>query len=101
MPRSAIITSGTTAVAIPTAWPATRSPRGGIIAVVDSFDSMTSDRPYRQALSLDETIARLRASAGSQLDAGLVARWIGLLEAGKWPPPANELLVYPMRGEHA
>jgi putative two-component system response regulator len=39
-----------------------------VIAVVDAFDAMTSDRPYRQALSVDEILRRLQEGAGSQWD---------------------------------
>lgn len=43
-----------------------------VIAVVDSFDAMTSDRPYRKALTVDEALARLREGAGSQWDPAVV-----------------------------
>lgn len=37
-----------------------------IIAVADSLDAMTSDRPYRSALSLDEAMAEFRRHKGQQ-----------------------------------
>ena len=43
-----------------------------IMAVADSFDAMTSARPYRNALPLDEAARRLRADAGAQFDAAVV-----------------------------
>jgi len=43
-----------------------------IIAVADSFDAMTSDRPYRQALSYEEAIEELRRCAGTQFDPQVV-----------------------------
>jgi HD-GYP domain-containing protein (c-di-GMP phosphodiesterase class II) len=39
-----------------------------IIAVVDAFDAMSSDRPYRKALTNDEVIAELRRCSGTQFD---------------------------------
>jgi PAS domain S-box-containing protein/putative nucleotidyltransferase with HDIG domain len=39
-----------------------------IIAVADSYDSMTSDRPYRPAPSKDYAIAELRRCSGTQFD---------------------------------
>jgi putative nucleotidyltransferase with HDIG domain len=39
-----------------------------IIAVCDSYNAMTSDRPYRRALSHDAALAELRAHAGWQFD---------------------------------
>ena len=37
-----------------------------ITLVCDAFDAMTSDRPYRPALSVSEALAEVRAGAGSQ-----------------------------------
>lgn len=41
-------------------------PGARILAVADSFDSMTTDRPYRGALSVDHAICELRRCAGTQ-----------------------------------
>ncbi|MBC7236597.1 MAG: response regulator [Chloroflexi bacterium] len=55
-------------------------PRGArIIAVVDAFDSMIFDRPYRSALAIDEACQRLRQAAGNQLDPELVEQWLEIL----------------------
>jgi putative nucleotidyltransferase with HDIG domain len=43
-----------------------------IVTVADSFDAMTTDRPYRKALSLDEAVHRLEENSGIQFDARLV-----------------------------
>ncbi|MCX7944744.1 MAG: GAF domain-containing protein [Deltaproteobacteria bacterium] len=43
-----------------------------IITVADSFDAMTSDRPYRKAFSLDEALNELKTKAGSQFDPKIV-----------------------------
>jgi HD-GYP domain-containing protein (c-di-GMP phosphodiesterase class II) len=39
-----------------------------ILAVTDSFDAMTSDRPYRAALTHEQAIAELERCSGSQFD---------------------------------
>jgi hypothetical protein len=44
-----------------------------IIAVADTFDAITSDRPYRSAASQKRALAVLEAEAGAQLDAAAVA----------------------------
>ena len=39
-----------------------------IVAVADVYDALTSDRPYRRAMSVDEARATLEAQAGGALD---------------------------------
>ncbi|MBI5233872.1 MAG: HD domain-containing protein, partial [Deltaproteobacteria bacterium] len=43
-----------------------------IIAVVDTFDAMRSDRPYRNALPLTNILDEMQRVAGSQLDPSIV-----------------------------
>lgn len=43
-----------------------------IVAVADSFDAMTSDRPYRQGMSISKAGAILNAGRGTQWDAQIV-----------------------------
>jgi len=50
-----------------------------IVAVADSFDAMTSNRPYRRALRLDEALSRLRLGAGTQWDPVIVGNMIRLI----------------------
>lgn len=52
-----------------------------ILAIADAFDSMTSDRPYRKALSQQDAFAELRQCAGSQFDPHLVERFITMIQA--------------------
>jgi diguanylate cyclase (GGDEF)-like protein len=53
-----------------------------ILAIADSFEAMTSARPYRPALSLEEVVTELRQGAGFQFDPGLVDMFIDIVEAG-------------------
>jgi putative two-component system response regulator len=53
-----------------------------IITIVDAYDAMTTDRPYRAALSMEETVRRLRAGRGSQFDPEMLDIFLGLLAAG-------------------
>lgn len=52
-----------------------------IIALCDSFDAMTSDRPYRPGLGLQEACAEIAACAGGQFDPDLAPRFIDVLQA--------------------
>jgi putative nucleotidyltransferase with HDIG domain len=48
-----------------------------IIAVADTFDALTSDRPYRDANSHRRALRIIGAEAGAQLDAAAVAAFLG------------------------
>jgi HD-GYP domain-containing protein (c-di-GMP phosphodiesterase class II) len=51
-----------------------------IITIVDSYDAMTSDRPYRRGMPVEEAVARLEAGMGTQFDPGLTQLFIQMLE---------------------
>ena len=77
------IMSAMTGKVIPTALAHTDIPIGArIIAVVDTFDSMTSDRPYRPALTIPEALVRLQEEADTQLDGRLTREWCELVRQG-------------------
>jgi len=44
---------------------------GRLIAVADAFDAMTSDRPYRRAISTAAALEEIASCAGSQFDPAL------------------------------
>jgi diguanylate cyclase (GGDEF)-like protein len=51
-----------------------RIPLGArILAVCDAFHAMTSDRPYREAMTVAAALAELRRGAGTQFDPKVVA----------------------------
>lgn len=50
-----------------------------IFTIIDAYDSMTSDRPYRKALSPDKAIAEIKRYAGIQFDPMLADMFIKLL----------------------
>ena len=43
-----------------------------IVAVIDAYDAMTSDRPYRKALPVDVALEQLKIGAGKQFDPKIV-----------------------------
>ena len=54
-----------------------------ILAVVDSFDAMTSDRPYRLAITEDEAVAELARCRGTQFDPRVVDAFLEI-PAWEW-----------------
>lgn len=52
-----------------------------IVAVMDAYDAMTTDRPYRQAVSPEEAQSILRDGGGSQWDPTIVNLFLDMLAA--------------------
>jgi diguanylate cyclase (GGDEF)-like protein len=61
-----------------------------VIAACDAFHAMTSDRPYRDAMSPQQAAAELKRCAGSQFDPEVIAALVSVLDL-----PAGE--VIPLR----
>lgn len=51
-----------------------------IFSVADSFDAMTSDRPYRKALPLERALQELEDGSGTQFDPDVVDAFMSLVE---------------------
>ena len=68
-----------------------------ILNVSDAFDAMTSDRPYRRALSVEAALRELARGAGTQFDARGGACLLRLHRAGEFPlipSPSSEDLLH-------
>jgi diguanylate cyclase (GGDEF)-like protein/putative nucleotidyltransferase with HDIG domain len=64
---------------------------GRILAVADAFSAMTTTRPYRRALPVEEALKRLADAAGTQLEESLVVSFIqGLETDADAPMPGQE-----------
>jgi cyclic di-GMP phosphodiesterase len=53
-----------------------------VIAITDSYDAMTCERPYRRARTQEEACSELRKEALAQFDPNLVEIFIDLIESG-------------------
>ncbi|HVC33265.1 MAG TPA: HD-GYP domain-containing protein [Chloroflexota bacterium] len=59
---------------------------GRLVAVADAFDAMTSNRPYRNALSVDVALAEIESSAGTGFDPAVVEAFMRAYRAGEILP---------------
>jgi HD-GYP domain-containing protein (c-di-GMP phosphodiesterase class II) len=57
-----------------------------IVSVADTFDAMTTERPYQRAMDLEAALTRLKSFIGTRYDARVVAAFIAACEAGKIRP---------------
>ncbi len=65
-----------------------------IFSVADSFDAMTSDRPYRGAIGIERALEEIRAGAGTQFDPEIVRVFVDMVEQD---PPQDEELAHALR----
>ncbi|MBV9278932.1 MAG: HD-GYP domain-containing protein [Chloroflexi bacterium] len=68
-----------------------------VIAVADSFDAMTSDRPYRRGMSPREAARILREGRGTQWDAAIVDAFLRSMADRLDQPAASHLRIVPSR----
>jgi len=54
-----------------------------IISVADTFDAMTTDRPYRKGLSREDALQEIKRVSGRQLNPKVVETFVELCEEGK------------------
>jgi HD-GYP domain-containing protein (c-di-GMP phosphodiesterase class II) len=51
-----------------------------IFMLADTFDAMTTDRPYRRALPIHAALEEVERHAGTQFDPELAAAWVAIVE---------------------
>jgi putative nucleotidyltransferase with HDIG domain len=56
-----------------------------ILAVCDTYDAMTSDRPYRKALPMEVAIQEIRDHSGRQFDPAVASSFIDMCAEGQLP----------------
>lgn len=57
-----------------------------IISTADAFDAITSERPYRSAMTLADAKAELERVSGSQLDPECVTAFLSVIDEGRLTP---------------
>ncbi|MCX5789584.1 MAG: hypothetical protein NTX64_13930 [Elusimicrobia bacterium] len=56
-----------------------------VVGLINAWEAMRSERPYRKALTQPEAVAELRKGAGTQFDPAVVEAFLRLLSS---PPPS-------------
>lgn len=60
-----------------------------ILAVVDAFDAITHDRPYRPGRPVEIAVEELRRESGRQFDPRIVEALIAVIREGGWLQSSN------------
>ena len=61
-----------------------------IIGVADTFDAMTTTRPYQEAKSFEFVVARMRAMSGTRFDPMVIDALMAAVAAGDISPPSED-----------
>ena len=62
-----------------------------IVAVADTFDAMTTDRPYQLAMKFEDAIIRIQSFVGTRYDPGVVSAFVEACEEGQIRPGSVKL----------
>ncbi len=57
-----------------------------IVSVADTFDAMTTDRPYQRAMKFDDALERIKSFVGTRYDERVVAAFSAACESGQISP---------------
>ena len=65
-----------------------------ILAIVDAYDAMTSNRPYRRAMTAPQALAEIQRGAATQFDPAMAASFVEMMRAGgKTQPTAPQSIA--------
>jgi len=64
---------------------------GKIVAVADTFDAMTTDRPYQKAMKFEDALTRIEGFVGTRYDPGVVAAFAEACREGQIRPGSVRL----------
>lgn len=79
-----------------------------IVSVADTFDAMTTDRPYQKALAFEDAVERIKGFVGTRYDERVVAAFVAACDEGQIRPgsvrlkkrtPPSELPGLPVSAE--
>lgn len=75
---------------------------GRIVAICDVFDALTSERPYKKAWSVEETILHMQKSAGTHFDPTLINVFCSIIDQvlvikNQYQEPDEDALLSPLQ----
>jgi HD-GYP domain-containing protein (c-di-GMP phosphodiesterase class II) len=62
-----------------------------IVSVADTFDAMTTDRPYQKALAFDDAVERIKSFVGTRYDERVVEAFVAACDEGQIRPGSVKL----------
>jgi HD-GYP domain-containing protein (c-di-GMP phosphodiesterase class II) len=66
-----------------------------IVSVADTFDAMTTDRPYQQAMKFEDAVQRIESFVGTRYDERVVAAFAAACREGQIRPGSVKLKSKP------
>ena len=69
---------------------------GLIVSVADTFDAMTTDRPYQRAMKFEDAVERIQSFVGTRYDARVVAAFTEACNEGQIRPGSVKLKKRPV-----
>ena len=73
---------------------------GKVVAVADTFDAMTTDRPYQRAMKFEDAVARIQYFVGTRYDEKVVAAFTEACAEGQIRPGSVRLKKRPPPGQN-
>ncbi|HLA11292.1 MAG TPA: HD domain-containing phosphohydrolase [Pyrinomonadaceae bacterium] len=67
-----------------------------IVAVADTFDAMTTDRPYQRAMQFEDAVKRIESMVGTRYNADVVAAFAAACREGQIRPGSVRLKKKPV-----
>src|SRR5437868_4236335 len=64
---------------------------GKIVAVADTFDAVTTDRPDQQAMTFEDALKRIQSFEGTRYDASVILAFVQACEEGQIRPGSVKL----------
>jgi len=72
-----------------------------IVSVADTFDAMTTDRPYQKGMNLEDALNRIRSFVGTRYDGKVVEALVYACAEGQVRPVGGAIVKPPQPAQNA